>query len=110
MEIKLYHIVRKSKDYRKLLLFCFFFLLRLFIVEPLDESQSELQFVQATITSFSFYAVIFRLKSHTFQFDESVKSPEFTCQVIEYPGTSVTIPTRSMSKGMAMTIKVREYY
>ena len=85
----------------------------MFVVEPLDEtrtSQSELQFVQATITRFSIYAVICRLKSYTFPFDASMKSPEFTCQVTEYPGTSVTIPTKFLSKGMDMTIKVREYY
>lgn len=85
--------------------------MHLFIVEPLDEilePQSELRFVQARITSFSLYAVICRLKSYTFSCDESVKSPDFTCQVPGHPDMSVTIPKTLLPKDMEVKIKVRE--
>lgn len=91
--------------------------LHLFVLGPLRENcewQSDLRFVQASITSFSLYAVICRLKSYKFSFDESTKSPEFTCEVpnpvSECAEVSVTIPRKSLRKDVELTIKVREHY
>ena len=91
--------------------------LRLFILEPHRENcewQSDLQFVQATITSFSLYAVICRLKSYQFSFDASMKSPELTCQVpspiSECLDVSVTIPRKSLRNDVEVIMKVRKHY
>ena len=91
--------------------------LLLFILESLRENgewQSDLRFVQATITSFSQYAVICRLKAHKFSFDASMKSPELTCQVpspiSKCADVSVTIPRKSLRKDVELTMKVREHY
>lgn len=114
--ITLYHdraVNRIEKMVRNTRYYLILIYIILFIVEPLRdncESQSELRFVQARITSFSLYAVICRLKSYTFSSDDSVKSPEFTCQVPEYPDMSVTIPRRSFPKDVKLTMKVRGHY
>lgn len=91
--------------------------LHLFIIESLRENcerQSALQSVQATITSFSLYAVICRLKSYKFSFDASMESPELTCQVpspvSECSDVSVTIPRKSLREDVELTMKVREHY
>ncbi|KAJ7363162.1 hypothetical protein OS493_011440 [Desmophyllum pertusum] len=75
-----------------------------------SESQSELRFAQAKITSFSMYAVTCRLKSYTFSSPTSENSPEYTFTCPEYPDVSVTIPTRSMpsTEEFTLTMKVQE--
>lgn len=90
--------------------------LHLFILEAFLENsewQRDLRFVQATITNFSMYAVICRLKSYKFSFD--AKSPELTCQVpspiSECSDVRVAIPRKSLSKEeVELTIKVRKHY
>ena len=92
--------------------------LHLFILEPFLENsewQRDLRFVQATITNFSMYAVICRLKSYKFSFNASMKSPELTCQVpspiSECSDVRVAIPRKSLSKEeVELTIKVRKHY
>lgn len=71
--------------------------------------QSELRFAQAKITSFSMYAVISRLKSYKFLVSE--ESPELSCTLTEYPGISLTVPTRSLptTEDFAFTLKVRNH-
>ena len=91
--------------------------LHLFILESLRENgewQSNVRFAQATITSFSRYAVICRLKSYKFSFDASMKIPELTCQVpspiSKCSDVSVTIPRKSLRKDVELTMKVKEHY
>ena len=91
--------------------------LHLFILEPLLENSEwhrDLRFVQATIMNFSLYAVICRLKSYKFSFDASKKSPDLTCQVpspiSECSDVRVTIPRKSLSKEVELTMKVRKYF
>ncbi|KAJ7382088.1 hypothetical protein OS493_037148 [Desmophyllum pertusum] len=72
-----------------------------------SESQGELRFAQAKITSFSMYAVICRLKSYTFSSPISKNSPEYTCTVQEYPDVGVTIPTRSLPSTEDFTLTMK---
>ncbi|KAJ7375534.1 hypothetical protein OS493_040553, partial [Desmophyllum pertusum] len=72
-----------------------------------SESQSELRFAQAKITSFSMYAVTWRLKSYTFSRPISENSPEYTCTCPEYPAVSVTIPTRSLPSTEDFTLTMK---
>ena len=92
--------------------------LHLFILEPLLENsewQRDLWFVQATLTNFSLYAVVCRLKSYKFSFDPWMKSSELTCQVpspiSECSDVRVTIPKKSLWKEeVELTMKVRTHY
>ena len=122
VEIEIYHTVLRQcckphTEENELVTTCNISCLNLFILEPLLENsewQKDLRFVQATITNFSLYAVICRLKSYKFSFDASMKGRKLTCQVpspiSECSDVRVTIPRKSLSKEVELTMKVSKHY
>ncbi|PFX16329.1 hypothetical protein AWC38_SpisGene19409 [Stylophora pistillata] len=63
----------------------------------------------STITRFSSFAVIWRLKSFTFPKPNSM-TPEFICSVPDYPNVSIVIPWNSLpeSTDFCLTLKIQE--
>ena len=68
-------------------------------------------FAEAEITSFSSFAVVWRLKSFTFK-NPSTLSSSFPCILSDHPGVSVTFPVSSLPTGQtfALTVKVLVHY
>ena len=68
-------------------------------------------FAEAEITSFSSFAVVWRLKSFTFK-NPSTLSSSFPCILSDHPGVSVTFPESSLPTGQtfALTVKVVVHY
>lgn len=68
-------------------------------------------FAESEITSFSSFAVVWRLKSFTFQ-NPSTLSSSFDCILSDYPGVSVTLPVSSLpsEKTFALSVKVLVYH
>ena len=65
-------------------------------------------FAEAKITTYSSFAVIWRLKSFTFPGSSSTTT-DFTCTVPDYPGVSVSTPWSAVpeSANFSLTLKVR---
>ena len=68
-------------------------------------------FAEAEITSFSSFAVVWRLKSFMFK-NPSTLSSSFPCIPSDHPGVSVTFPESSLPTGQtfALTVKVLVHY
>ena len=63
-------------------------------------------FAEAEITSFSSFAVVWRLKSFTFK-NPSTLSSSFPCILSDHPGVSVTFPESSLPTGKTLTLTVK---
>ncbi|XP_022803161.1 uncharacterized protein LOC111340569 isoform X2 [Stylophora pistillata] len=71
-------------------------------------SRLRVPYAEARVTRCSTYAVLYRLKSHTYLIDHS-RNQKFTCRIPEYPDVQVTIPAEIVTKGnLQLTLKVQE--